>query len=232
MRNKYTLLIIALLALRVTSIAQQKVVHVEILPMYNESQLVLNKALVPLNQGLDSIIITTFKCYISSVQLLYNGKVVHSKPTNSYYLLNAADGALKFDITVPKLLHYNSIQFAVGIDSATNYGGVKTGCLDPLNGMYWTWHSGYINFKIEGINSQCPTRGYVFQFHVGGYRQPYNSLQNIKLPFASKHITIGIDIAAFLKTIDLTTEHTVMTPGLQAQVMSKRFANSIKPQHP
>ena len=38
----------------------------------------------------------------------------------------------------------------LGVDSVLNYNGVHEGALDPINGMYWTWQTGYIHCKLEG----------------------------------------------------------------------------------
>lgn len=38
------------------------------------------------------------------------------------------------------------------------------GDLDPLNGMYWAWNSGYINMKIEGITPKCQDATIYFNF--------------------------------------------------------------------
>jgi hypothetical protein len=52
----------------------------------------------------------------------------------------------------------SKITFSAGIDSLTSTAGIQKGVIDPINGMYWAWQSGYVNFKIEGKSSSCPTR--------------------------------------------------------------------------
>jgi hypothetical protein len=45
---------------------------------------------------------------------------------------------------------YSSLKFAIGVDAENNTSGLQEGDLDPINGMLWTWSTGYIFFKHEG----------------------------------------------------------------------------------
>jgi len=92
--------------------------------------------------------------------------------------------------------------------------------------MYWAWQSGYINFKLEGNSSLCPTREHEFQFHLGGYMFPFASMQEITLNVqASKQIHINVDIEEFMKQIDLTKQNQIMTPSFEAQdIITKAFS--------
>ena len=56
---------------------------------------------------------------------------------------------------------YNQITFTIGVDSLRSTMDVskRPGVLDPAqghDGMYWTWNSGYIFFKMEGISPAAP----------------------------------------------------------------------------
>ena len=117
----------------------------------------------------------------------------------------------------------------LGIDSTTNMGGAMAGDLDPMKGMYWTWQSGYINFKLEGSSNLCPTFKNEFQFHFGGYAFPNNALQTIILNVnMDKNISIEMDISAFLKEINLEKENLVMSPSQQVIELSKKVASIFK----
>ena len=74
------------------------------------------------------------------------------------------------------------IQFNIGIDSLTNVSGALGGDLDPQKGMYWAWQSGYINTKIEGRSPHCKNRKNAFQFHIGGYLQPFYAIRRVEMP--------------------------------------------------
>ena len=60
------------------------------------------------------------------------------------------------------------ISLLFGIDSAIQMGGVGTGALDPQRGMYWTWQTGYVQWKMEGairVNGE----EHPLELHLGGF---------------------------------------------------------------
>ena len=68
----------------------------------------------------------------------------------SSHLVDAADPAslnLQFSTHIPSIA---SIRFNIGVDSQANAGGVHTGDLDPMLGMFWTWNTGYIDARLKG----------------------------------------------------------------------------------
>jgi hypothetical protein len=125
----------------------------------------------------DSIQFTSFKFYISHLELMNGNKVVW-KDKVTYHLIDAFDEKTLV-LQIPSNISFTKIKFQLGIDSLTNVSGAMGGDLDPTKGMYWTWQSGYINFKLEGTSNICKTRHNEFQFHLGGYQQPFNSLQTV-----------------------------------------------------
>ena len=171
----------------------------------------------------DSIEIRTLKFYISGIQLNMDSDIVW-KETNSYHLIDASnEQSLSVPLTIPIGIDFKRIIFNLGIDSATNVMGVQGGDLDPMRGMYWTWQSGYINFKMEGNSPLCKTRHHAFEFHIGGYHCPYNTFQCVSLPDhkAKEGINIYILLKELLSTIDLARTNQIMTPGKEALWISK-----------
>lgn len=65
---------------------------------------------------------------------------------------------------------YNKIGFLLGVDSAKNCSGAQDGALDPMNGMFWTWNSGYIMFKLEGYSTASTADLQRIEHHIGGYK--------------------------------------------------------------
>lgn len=121
---------------------------------------------------------TTFNYFISNISLKKDdGTVV--KLANQYFLLRQVDAAtMSPELKDIPAGNYNEITFTVGVDSTKSVSDVsqRTGVLDPTSygddGMYWSWNSGYIFMKIEGISSVVPTRANgkkAFQIHVGGF---------------------------------------------------------------
>lgn len=117
--------------------------------------------------------------------------------------------------------------FFLGVDSVTSVSGAFEGPLDPTNGMYWSWQSGYVNFKIEGTSSLCETRKNKFMLHLGGYCAPFNMLQEIQLDFPKNEmqdpLIIHLNIDVFLESIDLIEQNQVMSASEEA----KKIANLL-----
>jgi hypothetical protein len=103
------------------------------------------------------------------------------------------------------------------------------GDLDPTKGMYWTWQSGYINFKLEGKSTICPTRNNAFEFHLGGYQPPFNCLKTALLKSTNqKNIVVVFDLNQFLSSIDLSKQNQIMSPNNQAVLLSEQAIKSFK----
>jgi len=175
-----------------------------------------------LPQTNENLNIETLKFYISKVQLYQIDSLAFEEQL-SFHLIDISNpSSLKFSIKIPKNLSYNRIQFYMGIDSITNVSGVMGGDLDPIKGMYWTWQSGYINFKLEGKSKLCKTKNNLFQFHLGGYQIPNSCLQTINLEALEEHpIFIKMDIEKFIKSIDLVKLNHIMSPSAEAVKLSE-----------
>lgn len=168
-----------------------------------------------------SIQIETLRFYISDISFLDNSETVYT-PGQKYFLVDIdkpESQHIKFD--TKKDLNFNAIRFHLGIDSLTNVSGALGGALDPTNGMYWTWQSGYINFKLEGKSDKCPARNHLFQFHLGGYQHPLNAYRTVELAVSpKKEITIQLAIDKLLEQVDVATTYEVMSPGEKAMEIS------------
>jgi len=171
--------------------------------------------------GNDSIQFETFRFYISGIELMKENKVVW-KEENSFHLLDAAkENTLNLPLKTPAGISYDKIKFNLGIDSTTNVSGALDGDLDPTKGMYWTWQSGYINLKLEGKSNLCKTRNQEFQFHLGGYLQPFCALQTIILETDQrKELTINVDVLKWIQHIDLSSKNQVMSPCKESALLA------------
>lgn len=191
-------------------------------PLFHSQQLVPGKMYFDAKTK-DSIRIDLLSFYISGVTFLYHDSVV-VRMNDFFHLVNMEDTAsLRFRCNFEKPVVYDKVRFNIGIDSVTNVSGAFGGDLDPTKGMYWTWQSGYINFKLEGYSPLCNTRNHKFQYHIGGYQSPDASMQTVELDCSpgSSRLLITLDIAAFLDGIDLAKENEVMSPGEKAVGLSK-----------
>jgi hypothetical protein len=197
-------------------------------PVFGNSSLYVDSLFYSINDK-DSIQFMTLKWYISGIELLNDNKSIW-KEDNSFHLLNAGDpGTLHMDLTIPTNFTFNQIRFNLGIDSITNVSGALGGDLDPTKGMYWTWQSGYINFKAEGKSNLCQSRNNEFQFHLGGYQAPFNTLQTISFTIhPDQPINIYIDLKLWLSNFDLHQLNHIMSPGSDAMRLSNQLLRCFR----
>ncbi len=190
---------------------------------FNLFPLELNNQYITFNK--DTVLISTFKCYISALQIQYADKSVFIEK-DSYHLLDIQNpSSLKIAVSKAYDKAISKVTFNIGIDSSTSVSGALNGDLDPTKAMYWAWQSGYINMKIEGKSPSCATRKNEFYFHLGGYRQPFYALRNVEFNINdTSNITIGIDLAKFFDRIDLSETNSVMIPGKTAMQLSDDVA--------
>lgn len=199
---------------------------IEFAPTFNDLPLELNKNYCFKN---DSLKISTLKFYISNINLYQNNQLIDSvsKKYNLIDFENPETSSIKFLRT--NSMAFNRISFSNGIDSLTNVSGAFGGDLDPTNGMYWTWQSGYIGLKLEGQSKLCPSRNNAFIFHIGGFKNPYNSIQNVNLSTkGDRKIILNLDISKLLKELNLTEIYEVMSPSKKALTIAQQFSNAIK----
>lgn len=167
-----------------------------------------------LNKENDSTLkVNQLKYYVSSIVLLSDGKRSFVE-RDSYHLVDHEDEETTMIIlNLPVDVGYDKIQFNIGVDSATNMTGVHGGDLDPTKGMYWTWQSGYINFKLEAeIDNE------EVSYHIGGFMYPNNACRKVQLKLAEKSDTYTIIVSPeiLIEQVDYKTTHHVMSPGKTA----------------
>lgn len=126
--------------------------------------------------------ITNFKYYISNIHLLRSdGKEFIS--TDHFLINEDEESSKKINLNSLPEGEYNSITFIIGVDSLHNCNGAQSGALDPVNGMFWAWNTGYIFLKLEGRSSSSKSPGNILEYHIGGYRSPSNCIRTITLKF-------------------------------------------------
>ncbi len=179
----------------------------------------------------EPFIVNRFKYYVSNFCLVYQNNKVDTI-TNSYFLIDEADSTSK-TISLP-INHkkVKAIYFNIGVDSLRNCSGVQTDALDPMNGMFWTWNTGYVFAKLEGKSSVSTAPSNYFTYHIGGYKKNENALQKIKLLLNSKKairnntITIQANILAWfssVKTITIKDNPVCHQPGELALKIANNY---------
>jgi hypothetical protein len=169
----------------------------------------------------DTLEIETFKFYLSNIEIEFDDQS-KIKPKSNYHLINWENPkSLLIPIAKSQNKIISKVTFNVGVDSTASVSGALSGDLDPVNGMYWAWQSGYINMKIEGKSNSCKTRKNQFQFHLGGYLKPNYALRKIEIPIQKNKIPDGainiiVDIRSLFSEISLKETNSIMIPGKAA----------------
>ncbi len=192
--------------------------------VFNNKPLIFNSK-IPFEESY--INVEVFKLYVSNIEFTYKDGSSF-KETNSYHLIDLANSKDCELFIFDNKKEIKQLSFDIGIDSTTNYQGAKSGELDPLKGMYWTWQSGYINFKIEGSSPLCSSSKNNFAFHIGGFQHPFNAIQHVVLDKNSaSDITVEIKLNDFFKSVQLDKSTNVMSPGRKAMFIAETFKNSF-----
>ena len=195
-----------------------------IIPSWNTSPLELEQ--VYLTENKDSIRFSTLKMYFSDFRFKdkINGEIF-SIDTLIFYDL--ADSSTHTFFSELALTNFESLAFTLGLDSSKNVSGELENAYDPLLGMYWAWNTGYINLKIMGESSAVPTNSHKFEFHLGGYRSPFATAQNIQIDLNDRYIYFDLE-KLFSESINLSKNHHIMLPGKDAFLISQGLSACFK----
>lgn len=178
----------------------------------------------PYFNGKDSLIFRELKLYLSDFQF--------EKETRKQVLV----GPQLIDLEDPNSLvlfpefpvaEYKSLRFHFGLDSSYHVSESVDGPLNPMNGMYWAWNSGYIQFKCIGTSSSIPLTDQTFQYHLGGYRQPFETLLPVQLAIHGNKLILDIK-PFFEQTVDFPLVQRIMIPGKLAQSYCRELSKSFR----
>jgi len=204
--------------------AAQKSINLIFHPVFETEKLTLEK--IYFFKG-DTLKISSFKCYITDLKYYNKNSLVHTSLKKAH-LIDASDSST-FDISENKFFKFDELRFNIGVDSLTNISGVYEGDLDPAKGMYWTWQSGYINFKLEGISSLCPARKNKFYWHIGGYLTPFKSLRTVRLKFSKNSSNqVSIQIDRLFEEVNVSKVYQVMSPNEKAILIANKLPKLFK----
>lgn len=154
---------------------------------------------------LKSSVFAQVKLILHPVHLLGNEKIApkkeYKKQDGETYTISHLKYYLSVEGSMPRLIdafqtdtievslptgHYDSLAFFLGIDSTVLMQGVYEGDLDPIKGMFWTWTTGFINFKLEGFSEQSSIPIKKYEYHIGGYSGNQKTQQAFTLALPEK----------------------------------------------
>lgn len=192
----------------------------------------------------DTFTVSMFKYYISNIVLTKVGGGTYTE-SESYHLIDAAD-LLTGDITLPNVPFgdYNGISFKIGVDSLRNVSGAQTGALDPANGMFWSWSSGYIMMKFEGNSPQSTAGSNALLFHTGGFSGTNNVIKTVSPSFGIDVATVTssttpeihfktdiLEIFTSPNTVDFSVLNTIHMAGANAKTIADNYADMFTVEH-
>jgi hypothetical protein len=177
--------------------------------------------------------VSRFRFYIHDIALVSSSS---SSVNSGHYLLDlvpATSNTVSMSFAAGQ---YSGIRFMIGVDSVLNFSGAQTGALDPANGMFWTWNSGYIMVKMEGNSSSASTPDHKFEYHIGGYSGSESVIRTIELPFpagsgnfaenGSSTISIKADLDKWFQgnfELRIADNPVISTPGELAVKLANNY---------
>jgi len=192
----------------------------------------------------DSVKFTTFKYYVSNIELLKSDGSSYKQP-ESYFLVDASN-ATSTKLSIPNVppADYTGVRFLLGVDSTRNVSGAQEGALSPANGMFWTWNSGYIFNKAEGNSPQITGMGNSFTLHVGGFTGANKALQTKTISFNGGKLTVNgtreaeihlaVDVKEYFSAenpIQLASTNMAMMPTATTRKISENYRNMFAFEH-
>ena len=149
------------------------------------------------------------------------------KKGSKAWLLDLADSS-SLDQQMSRPVN-NKISLLFGVDSAIQVGGVGTGALDPLRGMYWTWQTGYVQWKMEGAirvdGVESP-----LELHLGGFdgaTKAQAMLSDYLVYPTTNSVIAQWDLSPFIAQILDQKKYGVMSPSPIARDYCRIIANGV-----
>lgn len=176
--------------------------------------------------------ISRFAYYVSSAGVTNSVTGNSFTVKNGYWLVDLLKPSSQvLDLNLLKG-NYDRFVFTLGVDSTRNVSGAQTGALDPANGMFWTWNTGYIFAKLEGRSPSSPAPFQGITHHIGGFRTGENAIRTItfSVPLEIGRTTdleLNVDIQKWfdgVHTISIADNPAVMSPGGPALKIADNYA--------
>lgn len=158
--------------------------------------------------------------YVGNVELHAADGSTHRIP--GYHLVDTEEPSsltLRLPDPIPNA-RYQSLSFTLGVDSVDNHGGPQEGALDPIHGMYWTWSTGFIFLKLEGTAAASPQPQHRIEYHLGGFRAPYNNVRRVQCSITgADEARIIVDVDAFMRTVNVAEMPGIMDVRRSSKVI-------------
>lgn len=199
--------------------------------------------------------ITKLNYYISNIILRTDDGKEFVVPQDSSYFLISEEDEESQHVKLKNLPsgNYSQITFTIGVDSLRSTMDIskRQGVLDPAqghDGMYWTWNSGYIFFKMEGLSSAAPEeQDHKFYYHIGGYggydTPGINNIREKTIDFGNgvaqvrpekmPQVHLHVDVLELFSNPTTITiaDHSLVMFSEYSQTVSANYVNMFKYDH-
>jgi hypothetical protein len=222
-----------------TSPASDAVLYVRFVAYVHGEPLQLDKLYK--NSFGENFEISRFRFYVGKIKPVYSDAWPNTNAASAYHLIDFSDSASQLIALPVRAGTCNGIQFQLGIDSADQGRGAQTGALDPIKGMFWTWNSGYLTFKIEGYSPSSNQPAHTIAYHIGGYREPFSTVWKIRINTINDdefritkenkiNIEVPVDLGYFFDgptPLHIKNTAACTTPGGLARKLSENFIGTF-----
>lgn len=176
----------------------------------------------------EKIVFKTVRFYISNPELI-QGEERRCPDPKSVHLIDLERPESQSWIIPCTGNDFAAFRFGFGIDSVTNVSGAFGDDLDPVNGMYWAWQSGYINCKLEGYASFSTARDHSFEYHLGGYSGKQKGYQTVVFPVGkTDRLVVPFDLEAFIHQVRMQKLSHLMSPSETAAKLALVLSQSFE----
>lgn len=188
----------------------------------------------------DTINISLLRYYVSNIKLKKTDGTWWAQ-SESYYLVDPSktDGNLLTVKDIPQG-DYTEIEYTLGVDSTRNVSGSQTGALSTSEDMFWSWNSGYIFWKCDGISPQSSTK--TFKYHIGGFKGNTSAIRKNNHTFGGAVLSVKstalpqmhlmVHLAEIWNTqTKMSTLSSVEMPGASAAGLADNFAGAFEFEH-
>lgn len=209
-------------------------------PTANGDSLVMGQSYI--NPQGEDYSVSTFKFYVSHIQLLDESPEAVAKDQQGIFLVDATDEATKTITVKLNSAPFRRIAFQLGVDSIFNVSGAQDGALDPTKGMFWTWNTGYIMAKLEGNSSFSNAPNQALTYHIGGFQGEHATQRTITLDLPLQQpwqldknsvteITIDADLDKWFlsaHSLPISLSSGTMTPGPLSALFADNYASMFR----
>ena len=209
-------------------------------PSANGEPLVLGKSYInPLGED---YAVSRFKFYVSRVSLFADQLTPVAEDMEGIFLVDAENNATRTITVNLNGQSFNRVAFQLGVDSIYNVSGAQAGALDPMNGMFWTWNTGYIMAKFEGNSSLSTSPNQAITYHIGGFQGTEKTQRTIILELPGQQtwildrnsiteVLIDVDLDkwfASVHTLPILSHSENMTPGPLSVQYADNYATMFR----